>query len=74
MPSSNNTGYYPAGPLTHQTAVSQENFLDGEDISKPAAHCGAVDPTFVANVWFGTVKTVDLNSLGFVPPFSNRLE
>ena len=74
MPSINNTGYYPAGPLTQQTVVSQENFLDGEDITKPSTHCGAVNPPFLAPVWFGTVKTIDLNSLGFVPPFSYQLE
>ena len=70
----NDTGYYPGGPLTQQTVVSQENFLDGEDIAKPSAHCGAVNPPFLAPVWFGPVKTVDINSLGFVPPFSLQLE
>ena len=74
MLSINNTGYYPAGPLTSQTVVSQENFLDGEDVSKPSAHCGAVNPPFVGPVWFGLVKTVDLSSLGFVAPFSYQLE
>lgn len=74
MPSINNTGYYPAGPLTQQTVLSQENFLDGEDITQPSAHCGAVNPPFLAPVWFGTVKTINLNSLGFVAPFSYQLE
>ena len=70
----NNTGYYPGGPLTPQNVVSQEKFLDGEDITRPSAHCGAVNPPFEAPVWFGPVKTVDINSLGFVPPFSVQLE
>jgi hypothetical protein len=73
MLSIDNTGYYPAGPLTHQNVVSQENFLDGEDISKPSTHCGAANPPN-ATVLYGTLKTIDLNSLGFVPPFSLQLE
>jgi hypothetical protein len=70
----NNTGYYPTSPLTQQTALSEETFLDGEDITKPSAHCGP--PTDVPGppTYFGVVKTVDLNSLGFVPPFSYQLE
>jgi hypothetical protein len=74
MPSINNTGYYPSGPLTQPTVVSQETFLEGEDVSKPSTHCGAANPPFNATVWYGPVKTVDLNSLGFVPPFSKQLE
>jgi hypothetical protein len=74
MRSINNTGYYPGGPLTQQTPVSQENFLDDEDVSKPSMRCGAVNPPFLAAAWFGLVKTVSLTSLGFVPPFSYQLE
>jgi hypothetical protein len=69
----NNTGYYPTSPLTAQAVVSEEDFLDGEDITKPSVHCGS--PTDLpVPAYFGAVKTVDLNSLGFVPPFSYQLK
>jgi hypothetical protein len=64
----------PGWSLTPEAVVSQEKFLDGEDITRPSTHCGAVNPPFEALVWFGPVKTVDINSLGFVPPFSVQLE
>jgi hypothetical protein len=70
----NNTGYYPTSPLTVQTVVSEETFLEGEDVTKPSAHCGSPSNLPGPPAYFGVVKTVDLNSLGFVPPFSYQLE
>jgi hypothetical protein len=68
-----NVGYYGGTPPTPQTVASEETFLDGEDVSQPSAHCGA--PTNLpVPAYFGPVKTIDLNSLGLVPPFIEQLQ
>jgi hypothetical protein len=66
----NNIGYYPGGPLSPQTVQSVENFLLGEDITQPSAHCSTqnVPPPSPLAV-YGTVKTLNMSSFGFVPPF-----
>jgi hypothetical protein len=68
-----NVGYYAGGPLTIQTVASQETFLPGEDVSQPSMHCGP--PTDLpAPGYFGPERTLDINSLGLVPPFTFQLE
>ena len=68
-----NVGYFAGGPLTVQTAASQETFLDGENISQPSVHCGPATDLPVPG-YYGPVRTVDINSLGLVPPFTVQLE
>jgi hypothetical protein len=68
-----NLGYYGGSPPTQLTVASEETFLDGEDVSQPSVHCGA--PTDLpVPAYFGPVKTIDLNSLGLVPPFIEQLQ
>ena len=68
-----NVGYYGGTPGTQLTVASEETFLDGEDVSKPSAHCGA-PANLPVPAFFGPVKTIDLNSLGLVPPFIEQLQ
>jgi hypothetical protein len=66
----NNIGYYPGGPLIPQNVQSVENFLPGEDITQPSAHCSTQNvPPLSPLAVYGTVKTVNMSSFGFVPPF-----
>jgi hypothetical protein len=66
----NNIGYYPTGPLIPQTVQSVENFLTGEDITQPSAHCSTANlPPLSPLTVYGTLKTVNMSSFGFVPPF-----
>ena len=71
--STGNVGYYGGTPGTQLTVASEETFLDGEDVSQPSGHCGA--PTDLpVPAYFGPVKTIDINSLGLVPPFIEQLQ
>jgi hypothetical protein len=70
----NNIGYYAGEPLIVRTIRSVETFLEGEDVTKPSTHCAPPVNTPPPDDLFGPVKTVDINSLGFVPPFTFRLE
>jgi hypothetical protein len=66
----NNIGYYAGGPLLPETVQSVENFLTGEDITQPSTHCSTANlPPESPLTVYGTLKTVNMSSFGFVPPF-----
>ena len=73
MTVASNVGYFAGGPLSIQTVTSQETFLDGEDVSQPSTHCGPATDLPIPG-YYGPVRTVDINSLGLVPPFIFQLE
>jgi hypothetical protein len=60
--------------LTAQTVLSVENFLDGEDVAQPSTHCSTTNLPISSLSVYGPVKTVDMNTFGFVPPFYFALE
>jgi hypothetical protein len=70
----NNIGYYPTGPYIAQTVQSVENFLTGEDVSQPSAHCSSQALPISSLSVYGALKTVNMSSFGFVPPFYFALE
>jgi Collagen triple helix repeat (20 copies) len=70
----NNIGYYPTGPLIAQTVQSVENFLSGEDVSQPSAHCSSSNLPISSLSVYGALKTVNMSSFGLVPPFYFALE
>jgi Collagen triple helix repeat (20 copies) len=65
----NNIGYYPGGPLTPQAVQSVENFLTGEDVTQPSTHCSTSGLPISTLSVYGALKTVNMSSFGFVPPF-----
>jgi hypothetical protein len=70
----NNIGYYAGAPLTAITVQSVENIASGQDITQPSANCSTSDLPTSPLARYGPVKTVNINSLGLVPPFYFALE
>lgn len=66
------TGYTQGLPLQTIVINSVEQFAPGDDISKKASGCillNGYPPTP-----YGPLATVDINSLGFTPPFSMHFQ
>ena len=61
------TGYYAATAGTQPLSSSYEQFQTGADITQPG-QCVSI-PTPVPSP-IGLAQTIDMNTLGFVPPFS----
>jgi hypothetical protein len=67
--SSANVLYYPPGPYTQMTFYSQEFFFSNQDISQLGT-CNSQPSGFSSPA--SPVATFDLNTLGFVAPFSKK--
>ena len=61
------TGYYAATAGMELLSYSYETFPTGADITQPG-HCVSVSTP--ASFPYGPVQTIDMNTLGLVPPFS----